>query len=385
MSGAKRALVDLDALLTRYEANPSTNRLLLSPQRTEFETQAELEDYLAAMGNAAAIGAMQIEPRKGRERHSPPRIRLVDVGKLYAFLGRQPSASVAEEAIAPVRSEVEEAWLLQAIDDVETAWRRGRDWWGIGPAEAHRVGTVARLASAIVAEHHHGMDYRSLSVQVAGDSKFLERHEGPLVRLISFARPLPSGTPRAILSSLGLDRIAVPFHVSGPIAIGGCPIAPSIPYVAVPHSSVDALTFSKVPRCLLTIENFVSFHRHALEANAEKTDLVVYTGGQPSLSWQQSISVLRSALPQDLPVFHWSDIDAGGLEIFRKIEGLLGTLRPHLMSREIADAQGYAPDGPVVKPGQFSGSAIEELGEYLASGEGRCIEQESLEPRPPSL
>src|SRR5690606_31821268 len=144
----------------------------------------------------------------------------------------------------------------------------GRDWWGIGPDDACRIGTIVRLASVIARDGHHGMDYRTLSVQVVGDSKFLERHEGPLVRFLSYYRKLPSGTPRSILSSLGLDRIAVPFHLCGPIAIGGNPVPTSIPYLALPHSSVGELTFSTTPRCLLTIENFVSFHRHALEANA---------------------------------------------------------------------------------------------------------------------
>jgi hypothetical protein len=383
VTGAGRALADLDVLLSRYEANPTSNRLALNPKRADFGTQGELEEYLEALGNAATNGALQIEPRKGRERHSPPRIRLIDPGKLYAFLGREPSVSVADAAIAPVLSGVEDEWLLAALNEVATAWGRGRDWWGIGPDDASRIGTIVRLASVIARDGHHGMDYRTLSVQVVGDSKFLERHEGPLVRFLSYFRKLPAGTPRSILSSLGLDRIAVPFHLSGPIAIGGNPVPKSIPYLALPHSSVGELAFSKAPRCLLTIENFVSFHRHALEANAEKNDLVVYTGGQPSLSWQQSIVALRSMLPSDLPAFHWSDIDAGGLEIFRKVEALLGDVRPHLMSREIADEHGIVPPSPVTRPGQYADSAIGDLGDYLATADGRCLEQESLEPRPP--
>lgn len=383
MTGEGRAFADLDALLSRYEANPTSNRLSLNPQRADFGTQGELEEYLAALGNAAASGAMRIEPRRGRERHNPPRIRLIDPGKLYALLGREPSVSIADEAIAPVRSGVQDGWLLDAINEVAITWGRGRDWWGIGPADAYRIDTIVRLASVIASDGHHGMDYRTLSVQVVGDSKFLERHEGPLVRFLSYSRQLPQGTPRSILSSLGLDRIAVPFHLSGPIAIGGNPMPPSIPYLALPHSSVEEVHFSKTPRCLLTIENFVSFHRHALEANTEQNDLVVYTGGQPSLSWQQSIGTLRSKLPSGLPVFHWSDIDAGGLEIFRKVESLLGEVRPHLMSRQIADAHGIVPPSPVTRPGQYADSAIADLGEYLATADGRCLEQESLEPRPP--
>jgi hypothetical protein len=378
-----RALADLNALLNRYEANPDSNRLSINPQRADFDTQAELDDYVSVLANAGAAGALLIEPRKGRERNSPPRARLIDAKKLYMFLGREPSAAIASDAISLVRVGEQEPWLIEAIEEVETAWRRGKTWWAIGPADAETVALIAKLATSIVAEQHHGMDYRTLSVQVVGDSKFLERHEGPLVRFISFARPLPAGSPRSVLSSLGLDRIAVPLHLSGPLVLGSCPIPQTVPYIAVPHSSVGEIGFSRQPRCLLTIENFVSFHRHALEANTDHTDLVVYTGGQPSLSWQQSMVELKSRLPENLPVFHWSDIDAGGLEIFRKIEGLLGRVRPHLMSPEVASEHGYLPASPVVRSGQFAGTGIHDLAEYLAGPAGRCIEQETLMPCAP--
>lgn len=385
MTGAERALVELNALLNRFEANPSSARLGINIVRETFGSQGELDEYLSVLSAAEARGALQLTPRRGRDRHAPPKVQVHAPEVLYSFLGRTPSVQIAEQALLVLRSSANEPWMVAALEDVGAAWRRGRDWWGIGPDDASRIDTIAQLAAEIVAERHVGLDYRTLSVQIAKDSKFLENHEAALVRFLSFAREMPSGHPRAALSAIGLDRIAMSFHLSGPISIGELPIPTVVPYLGVPHGALDQVDFSRPPRCLLLIENFASFHRHAIEANAAKDDLVIYTGGQPSLSWQQSILELRRKLPHDLLVFHWSDIDWGGLEIFRKIEGLLGRVTPHLMSIEMAEEFGVSVVGSSSRSSQFRGSAVEDLANYLEGPDGKYLEQESLDPRPPSI
>jgi hypothetical protein len=67
------------------------------------------------------------------------------------------------------------------------------------------------------------------------------------------------------------------------------------------------------------------------------------------------------------------------------MERLLGTLRPHLMSAEIAESLGYVPPTPVVRPGQYDGTTIEPLANYLASPGARCVEQEAIDPVAPDL
>lgn len=379
----KRVLDDLNRLLDRYERNPAEGGQSLRIDVSTFDTQRALDQYLAALAEAGALGCLVIRARRGRRRNEPPMVNLGDPAALYTYLGRTPPSLEAARTMSRLASGITEPWLLTALTEVANTWSYRRDWYGLAPGDQSGVGKVAALSRAILAGLHHGLDYRSLSVDVAGDSKFLESYESAIVRLISFAQPIPSGHPRAALSALGLDRIAIPLHLSAAIAVGGERVPASLPYLAVPHESVPEITFWRQPEYLLTIENLVSFHRHAVELNRGFDGLIVYTGGQPSLSWQRSMTRLQLLLPPDIPIFHWSDIDAGGLEIFRKVETVLGKASPHLMTAELADMYGYEPPAPVVRAGQFAGSAVSALADYLSKPGSKCLEQEALKPSIP--
>ena len=85
----------------------------------------------------------------------------------------------------------------------------------------------------------------------------------------------------------------------------------------------------------------------------------------------------------DVPFLHWGDVDAGGLRIFRYVEEIVARpLRPHLMTRELAERYGRPcePDdtlGPIAK----SESAVADLARWLAYGPNpRTLEQEALDP-----
>lgn len=376
----------LNDLLDRHEANPASTRLFVRLDRQRLETRSEHDAFVDALAQAAAAGAVVLSHGSGRERHAVKAARLVDAGPLYALLGRTPSAVRAEASMAELRAAAADTWRAAALAEIEAAWAKGREWWGIPVADAGRARKVADIAAAIVAGRHEGRDYRTLSGEVTGDTKFLERHERAVVRFVRHGRGIDLAlSPRQALSAIGLDRIAMPFHVAGPLTLGGGAVPPELPYLAVPHEAAGLIGFSRPPRLLLTVENMVSFHRHALEANPDRADLVVFTAGQPSLSLRRSLAAVAALLPVDTPRFHWSDIDAGGIEIFKSLDRLLGGVRPHLMSPAIARARGEPPPSPVCRPGQAAGTAIAPLADWLATPDGRVLEQEALDPVPPEL
>lgn len=379
----ERAQADLHTLLDRYEGNPAASRVVLRIDASSFPSRRALDDYLSALESAAVNGAVQITPRRGRARNDPPIVRIGRAGALYAYLGRRPSGEAASDALSALFKEPPIDWKAAALGEIREHWARRREWYGVLPGDTGRLANVVAIAEALVGNRHEGQDYRSLSAAVVGNSKFLERNEPAVARFVSFGRTLAPGHPRVALSSIGLDRIAMPLHLAGPLTLGGHPLPDALPYLAIPHGSVAEIGFAWTPRLLLTIENFVSFHRHALEANPGRHDLIIYTSGQPSLSWHGAVKALRARLPPDIGAYHWSDIDAGGLEIFRTLERSFGAVRPHLMSIDLAERLGTLPPAPIVRTGQFEGSAIASLAEYLASPSGRCLEQELIDPQPP--
>lgn len=320
----QRAHDDLNRLLDRYERNPGSGRHVLRIDVGSFTNQRALDRYLTALDEAARSGGLNVKARRGLRRNEPPMVSLGEPHALYAYLGRSPAAEEAARLQVQLTANRSEPWLLRAMSEIAESWSRRRDWYGIVPGDEEGVGRAAALAQAVVEGQHHGLDYRSLSVGVAGDSKFLENYESAVVRFISFAQPVVAGHPRASLSALGLDRIAIPLHLSAPIAVDGEPMPRGLPYFAIPHDCVSRISFLRAPAYLLTIENLVSFHRYAMEINDSLEGLVVFTGGQPSLSWLRSMATIRLQLAAGLPTFHWSDIDAGGLEIFRTVEKSFG-------------------------------------------------------------
>lgn len=381
----RHALDDLNRLLDRHERSPAASTLSLRIDVGSFSSQRRLDDYIEALKDAAASGGIVIKPRRGLRRNEPPVVSLGDPQALYGYLGRTPPAEASARTLARLEALATETWLRSGLSELALSWSLRRDWYGLKPDDDLGVARATSLARAIVEQRHLGQDYRTLSVSVAGDSKFLENHEAAVVRLVSFAQAVPSLPPRAALSALGLDRIAIPFHLSSAIAVDGERLPKALPYFAVPHDCVPLISFWRQPAYVLTIENLVSFHRYTTELNVDLEGLVVFTGGQPSLSWIRSMTTLRSQLPASVPFFHWSDIDGGGLEIFRTLENSFGTLIPHLMSEDLAERYGYAVPSPVVRPGQFAGSAVSTLADYLARPEGKCLEQESITPERPTL
>jgi len=381
-----QALEALNDLLNRHEAKPASLRLLVRVDDQDLPTRRDHDAFVEILEQAAAKGALALLRGTGREKYVVRSARLVDPAPLYAMLGRTPSARLAQDSIAPMREAAAGTWRAEALADVEATWAKGRDWWGIPMGDTARLRKVADLAAGIVAGRHEGHDYRTFSREMVQETKFLERHERAVVRFVRHGREIDlAARPRQALSAIGLDRIAVPFHVAGPLTLGGVPMPTALPYLAVPHEAAGLIGFARAPRLLLTIENMVSFHRHALEADPGRDDLVIFTGGQPSLSFQRSLAVLVALLPAGTPRFHWSDIDAGGIEIFKTMDRLLGGVQPHLMSVEIAAERGETPLSPVCRRGQAAGTALADLADWLATSQGRVLEQEALDPVAPEL
>jgi Uncharacterized protein conserved in bacteria C-term(DUF2220) len=239
------------------------------------------------------------------------------------------------------------------------------------------------FAKAILGDRHRGVDYRTFSRKVAGNSKVLDRVEGAVVKLLSAAIDLPpSARPKDALRTLGLERFAQPLLLSGRIDFATAELSRAPPaYFGVPPGEAHRLQLRDTPRYLLTIENFASFNRHVIEADAEHVGLTLYVGGYPSLATQDALKYLAGIVPAEVPFFHWSDIDPDGTWIFRTIERIVARpLTPHLMSADLAERFGRVPEQAVRPPRRAENSAIASLVTYLQSDGAKWLEQEELDP-----
>lgn len=373
-------------LLDRHEAGATSP--IAYPDYAGFASVTSTDSFIKDLRVAEESGAIRLAMGKGSRRDQIVHVRLESADVLYRHLGRAPIAGIVREAHSRIFDGLSlHSGLTEAAEAVASTWARAKTWNGFSPGDAHKVRSAFVLAQAVLDGRHAGLDYRTFSRRLSGDSKALERLEGPVVRLLGGVLDLPpSAKPRETLRALGLEKFAPPLLIAGQVDLAGTDLSGASPlYLGIPPNEADRLRFRASPTYLLTIENYASFNRHIIEADPGRMGVTIYVGGYPSLATQQALRILVRKLSENVPLFHWSDIDADGTWIFRTIEKAIERpLRPHLMSPEIAERFGRPANGSSDVRGCPPDSGIADLVDYLARDGANTVEQEELDPRLPS-
>jgi hypothetical protein len=379
---AKELLGDL---LDRYEAG--TDSPVGYPDDSGFPDVVAMDSFARQLRDAEAAGAVRIAQGKGRNADEIAHVRLDAAAHLYALLGRRPIAERVDEASCRLLSGFDlPAAFEGSVTSLRAVWTRGKSWQGFTLDDVDRLRGAFDLAKAILEGRHRDTDYRTFSRRIVGDSKALERVEGPVVRLLSSTLEFPPhARPKDALRTLGLEKFAPPLLLSGRIDFGTAELSAAVPlYFGIPPGEAPRVRFRGKPRYFLTIENFACFNRHIIEADPFRAGVTAYVGGYPSLATQQALRWFAGALPDDVPFFHWSDIDPDGTWIFRTIERVVERpLTPHLMTSELAQRLGRVPAEAFRPPRNTENSAISSLVTYLQGDGAKWLEQEELDPALP--
>lgn len=374
-------------LLDRFEDGVASP--VAYPDHDGFSTVTAADAFQRGLQRAQEAGCIVLVEDRGRFRGRLKFVRLADPDALYARIGRAPASRTASAAGTAILQGLQLHPAIEAeVRNAIGAWSRNRSWFKLGPDQAANLRTAIELAQAILDSGHAGLDYRTFSRRTVGDSKALERLEGAVVKLISATLDRTVSTrPRAALAALGLDRFPPPFLLSGSWELDGSSISASLPYVGLPPAEVDRIVFLREPEYILTVENFASFNRHVTDADSDRRGLTIYTGGYPSIAAQAALKRLGSIISDEVPFYHWSDIDPDGVMIFRTVELALNRpLLPHLMNIDLVERHGETPKQATrLKLSELGGSAIEKLAHYMAGSGYKVMEQEELDPEIPGL
>jgi len=349
----------------------------------------EADTFIKELKLAEEAGAVRLVKGQGAHRGHVAHVRLESPIAGYRHLGRHPIGGIAGEAHRKIVDGLAlHSGLVVAASQIASIWSRAKTCNGFSPGDADTVRIVFILAQAVLDGRHAGMDYRTFSRRVSGDSKTLERLEGPVVRLIAAILDLPpDAKPREALRTLGLEKFAPPLLMSGQLDFADTDLSQTRPlYFGIPPNEAERIRFRGTPTYVLTVENYASFNRHIIEADHSGVGLTIYVGGYPSLATQHALGVLAGKLPRSIPFFHWSDIDADGTWIFQTIEKAIGRpLLPHLMSPEIAERFGRRATSKSGRRECPQNSGIAALVQYLASDKAKTLEQEELDPELPYI
>jgi hypothetical protein len=310
------------------------------------------------------------------------RVTLKDQERLLSSLGRLALKDALADSLTRLDNN-HEPWEQSAITAIKEAWLTKRRWQRLGPEDVDIVNAIQVLARAVKSGEWKGHDHRTLCSRLVNDSKFIENRAAAVFAYAFHGDEKPADTTRGIIEALGLQKGGQPVLISGPFGKDGFPAGDHFEYLGIAENDLSQIELTRKPCYVLTIENQVSFNRHVTEINYDKHGLIIFTGGQPSHNVQTLFSRLLSQIDKRVPVFHWSDIDLGGLEIFSTLHRLCPQVRPHLMSVDILHKFGKLPSVPQSIPSKEWPEQVMALAKALQEEGAKSLEQEVLDPSHP--
>ncbi|PRH81665.1 Wadjet anti-phage system protein JetD domain-containing protein [Arenimonas caeni] len=280
------------------------------PEYTSLPTLEDLESFEAQVRLAEREGAIVVD--RDRLRGDGERLKSIevrDIARLASHLGIVPhgdQVAAAEKCLAPSISR------FDVIGRLLQAWRENRKVRGRGPEALDDVADAVRVIEAQVPGEERIL--RQESTRLFGDSKRIERLT-PWLEVLALGEVSPTGLSRDdIWAACGLRREPQPMLVAGEgeliLATQGVRLAR--PYLGVAARAIEG--FTTTAPCLVSIENLTSFHQ-ATQAWADLPLVLVYSGGMPSPAWRRAYRCLLAGLPARASIYHWGDIDEGGLRI----------------------------------------------------------------------
>lgn len=386
----------LNTLLNRYESPRERIRDITQTIDYTMVGGPEAQDELhRVLHDVERTGAIALEKNRfGHLTGEFARIRLIDAASLYKFLGRAPAPSNADVALQTIEAAIpnilEDPLFRRIVRDGTSAWGANKSFMGMTPANVEAFVDVLRLAHGIINLAGRDIDHRTFSRRTVKDSKALERYEGRVAQILRrWNSDFESDEAREILEACGIVRRAHLLFVKGPLSLVSDDLTlngTSSLFIGLPWSSVQQATLSEPVDYVITIENPTSFWRYCLEVKGRY--LALLTDGFPARDVLSGmghfITAARSI--RNIPVFHWGDIDAGGVRIAAHLEDEFDiSIFLHQMDPSLALKFGSA-----LKSRKGLGRLAERQGDigklacWLLTDGAMALEQEELDPRVPS-
>lgn len=241
------------------------------------------------------------------------RIELKDKRRLAKFLGKELSTDVLSNAKSllevftdrfPVLIDVLQKWAeLRTVRTYTAA--DVKDW-----VDAIRVIDFAKenLAQGVIS-----LPINEASGKLFKDTKRIKKLAAPIDIILS--GDVNSNRPSSeVWEAIGLFREEHPVRMAGNVIIERERVTSYIdaPYSGFPAAAIKRL--GSAPLSIMTIENQTTFHSEA-RRRCDENVLLIYTAGMPNPPWREMYVRLLQSLPEDIPVYHWGDVDEGGFRI----------------------------------------------------------------------
>lgn len=268
---------------------------------------------LLDLDEAERSGLLVLERRRGIEQPQRVRVAVANEAALFDRVHR-PSPTSEREAWSALLEDAA-TWTVPAhrsapwkafCRERADLLRRGRGWSPFRRRQRHRAHLQLEIVARLLTWRHPAL-LRTVSAQLTGSSKFLERCRATIESLLAAA----SGGEVRVFADLGIadNPRSVTFH--GPVRMGrdygGIEGAVSLSEHEIARSEWIDCT---APRCV-TVENATKFHELTRLGSG---DLFVLT----SYPNRATVEFLRR-LPASLPRHHFGDTDPWGFDVLRTL------------------------------------------------------------------
>lgn len=358
----------LSSLLSKYEASTAFQAGNLGRRRPQWSIgdsplardyndemdYAKREAINAALLELEAEGVVALAWPKHRERTEVTRVYL-ELGALdraYELAGLTPKAS----KLSSMRTILDPllahpwGWVADWAQSTDAALS-ARKAAGLDLDAPDLYCSLARVLLALPSLTE-STPRRVFSQRVLGDSKeFEQRVEKVLLQVLRAHGPAEYETDEEYLDSVNLVVHPKLTLLAGELEFTLNGIATSLVNfpggLGLAHQSIKALSITALStKPMLTVENLTTYYQ-VTQHQQSRWGLVVYTGGFPHSGTKQLLAKLAVALISKTPaaeVYHWGDIDYGGIRIFQHLkETFFPSLRPYLM--DVAAYREYADRG----------------------------------------
>lgn len=281
-------------------------------------------------------------------------LSLEQVDSAYRELGRIPKKDVVNDILyqiqqilssspnPPINSDAG-SWILPALEEIYNSSKASLSISSALPADYELAGAFLKALNDLSRPNFPEISIRAFSLSCFHDSKYLEKNL--LSRLLSFVRnqcsnfrdiPAEEAVPEIeLLEAVNLYRNPEIYEFCGAVHIvfqvdfqaSHLNTYLTVDYGifgrgAALHSgslsdviSMDAPEISKV----LFIENRTNYEDYIAGKRASD-ELVIYHGGFHNKKKADFFRFLVNAVPSTAKVYHWGDIDLGGMKIFMQIQ-----------------------------------------------------------------
>jgi Uncharacterized protein conserved in bacteria C-term(DUF2220) len=311
------------------------------------------------------------------------RVDVLDKRRLAAFLGTVP----LEDVMAQVRQKLGPLQgRFPVIEEVLQAWGKMRSVRGMGTESADDWIDAARAIGEtrkMVERCELSAPIREVSARLFANSKRIEQLFVPTDVLLAGTTDAQPREAIEVWQELGLFREERPVRLAGAVVLEreGVTARLDMPYVGLPATTIRRAVSR--PSLVMTIENQTTFHSEA-RRRCQEPVLLIFTAGMPSPVWRAMYGRLLQDLPVDVPLYHWGDIDEGGLRIAARLaqdaRAIGRAIEPWRMHPNDVPAEDRRPAtaGTLARMQRHAELAgWTDLGQALFEG-GFTIEQEGL-------